>query len=72
MDLVTAVDTVTSLINTFSSFRNEEKLTKFVQTAKAKAVQCGIEDSLGDLGSKRSRNLPHRFTDGQTLLDAAF
>ena len=73
MDLVTAVDTVTSLINTFSSFRNEEKLiTKFVQTAKAKAVQCGIEDSFRDLGSKRSRNLPHRFTGGQTLLDAAF
>ena len=72
MDLVTAVDTVTSLINTFSSFRNEEKLTKFVQTAKEKAVQCGIEDSFRDLGSKRSRNLPHRFTDGQTLLDAAF
>ena len=49
MDLVTAVDTVTSLINTFSSFRNEGKLTKFVQTAKAKAVQCGIEDSFRDL-----------------------
>ena len=73
MDLVTAVDTVTALINTFSSFRNEEKLTKFVQTtAMAKAVQCGIEDSFRDLGSKRSRNLPHRFTDGQTLLHAAF
>ena len=72
MDLVTAVDTVTSLINTFSSVRNEEKLTKFVQTAKAKVVQCGIEDSFRDLGSKRSRNLPHRFTDRQTLLDAAF
>ena len=72
MDLVTAVDTVTSLFNTFSSLRNEEKLTKSVQTAKAKAVQRGIEDSFRDLGSKRSRNLPHRFTDGQTLLDAAF
>lgn len=64
MDMVTAVDAVTTLINTFPSLRNEEKLTKFVESAKVKAVQFGIEDSFRDLGSKRSRNLPHRFKDG--------
>ena len=68
MDLVTAVDAVITLINTFFCLRNEEKLTKFVESAKEKAVQFGIEDSFRDLGSKRPRNLPHRFTDGQTCL----
>ena len=43
-----------------------------MESAKEKAIQFGIEDSFRDLGSKRSRNLPHRFTDGQTLPDAAF
>ena len=68
MDLVTAVDAVITLINTFFCLRNEEKLTKFVESAKEKAIQFGIEDSFRDLGSKRPRNLPHWFTDGQTCL----
>ena len=71
MDLVTAVDAVTTLIDTFSSLRNEEELKKFVDAAKL-AIDFGIEDSFKNLGSKRRRSLPHRLQDGQTLLDAAF
>lgn len=72
MDLVTAVDAVTSLIAKFSSFRNEEKFAEFVRTAESKAVEFHVEDSFRDPSNKRRRTLPNRLADGQTLLDASF
>jgi hypothetical protein len=72
MDLVTAVDAVTTLIDTFSSLRNEEELKKFVDAAKLKGSDFGIEDLFKNLGSKHRRSLPHCLKNGQTLLDAAF
>ena len=72
MDLVTAVDAVTTLIEAFSSLRTEDKFAKFVKAAKLKAAEFDIEDSFRDLGTKRRRCLRHRLTDGQTFLDATF
>jgi hypothetical protein len=47
MDLVIAVNAVTSLIAKFS-FRNEEKFAEFVHTAEFKAVDFHVENSFRD------------------------
>ncbi len=71
MDMVTTVDSVTTLIRQISSLRTEEKLSDFVQIAKEKAAELGILDVFSP-PDKRRRTLPSRLADGQTLLDATF
>ncbi|XP_063590423.1 zinc finger MYM-type protein 1-like [Penaeus indicus] len=71
MDMVTAVDSVTTLIRQISSLRTEQKLSDFVQMAKERAAEFGIVDDFSP-PDKRRRTLPSRLVDGQTVLDASF
>ena len=71
MDMVTAVDSVTTLVRQISSLRTEEKLSDFVQMAKERAAKFGIFDDFRP-PDKRRRTLPSRLADGQTVLDASF
>ena len=70
MDMVTAVDSVQSLISQVSTFRSELKYSKFMEEAKSKAIEWGINYDFNS-SNKRRRALPSRLSNSQTLLSAS-
>ncbi len=71
MDMVTAVDTVQTLIRQITSLGNDKHFDELVCKAKLHASKCNINNIFNE-GSKRHRKLPERLGDGQTFLDATF